>query len=182
MIATGYSITWMYLNVPDQFSDWALTLFSAFRCYKKNCSEHPRSNICAQPYLSQEKLERNHFSPCRGPSPNSVSSAPANREPLPTEALPARPAAPQLPVGVSTAAEIARLTTAVPGIRREFSKPGRQARRSPRLTAPAPRSRPQCLPTGGRLQEASTTPPSSQVGALGSGRVEGGVGVRAELG
>lgn len=118
--------------------------------------------------------------PCRGPSPNSSSAA--LWKPLPAEALPARPAAAEPPIRISSAAEIPRLSAAVPGVQWQLSKPGLQARCPPHLPVPAPRSRPKCLPTGGRVQEASPAPPSSQVSALGLGRVEGGVGLRAELG
>lgn len=120
--------------------------------------------------------------PCRGPSPNSGSAARTLWKPLSAEALPARPAAAEPPIRISAAAEIPRISAAVPGVQWQLSKPGLQARCPPRLPVPAPRSRPKCFPTGGRVQEASTAPPSSQVSALELGRVEGGVGLWAELG
>lgn len=110
------------------------------------------------------------FVPCRGPSPSSVSSALKIWKPLPAEALPTRPAAPEPPVGIPTAAEITRFSTAAPGIQRWLSKPGLQARCHPPHTAPAPCARAQHLPTGRRVQEASTTPPPSQVSTSGSDR------------
>lgn len=102
--------------------------------------------------------------PCRGTSPSTVSSALKIWEPLPTEALPTRPAAPEPPI-----------STAVPGIQWQFSKPGLQARLPPHLAAPAPNSRPQPLPAGRRVK-ASTAPPPSQVSAFGLGRKRVGWG------
>ena len=109
------------------------------------------------------------FSPCRGPSPSSVSSAPKIWEPLPAEALPTRPATPEPSVWITTA-EITRVSPALPCIWRQLSKPGPQVERTLYLAAPAPCAGPQCLPTGRRGQEASITPSPSQVSALGPGK------------
>nr|XP_020143460.1 synapsin-3 isoform X5 [Microcebus murinus]XP_020143461.1 synapsin-3 isoform X5 [Microcebus murinus] len=94
--------------------------------------------------------------------PPQVSPAPEVRKPLPAEAVPARPAAPEPPVRISAAAKIARLSAAVPGIRRRLPKPGPQAGRRPPLAAPAPGAGPEHLSAGRGVQEACAAPPPPQ--------------------
>lgn len=179
-MTTAYSIIWVYLNVPNQLG--ICIIFCVLLLLKK--TQNVVMNILEVTLVHRiikEKFNVIFFLSCRGPSPSPVSSAPKIGKPLPAEALPSRPAAPEPPVRIPTAAEVTRLSAAASGARWQLSKPGLQARRDPPCTAAAPCARPQYLSAGGGAQEASTIPSPSQVSALGLERVEGGVEVWAAL-
>ena len=176
MMTIAHSITWMYLNAP--VSSPMVACLYCFQFFTGR--ENPVMNILevtlAHSLIYPKRIWTiSFFSPCRGPSSSSVSSTPKIWKPLPAEALPTRPAAPEPSVWIATA-EITGVSPALPCSWRQLSKPGPQAERTPYLATPAPRAGPQHLPTGRRGQEASITPPPSQVSAVGPGRSESGLG------